>query len=48
MSFYGGDFIDYCDYCDDKWSGKFKLKKNEDWLKGFHRWLKEHGQEVMK
>ena len=48
MSFYGGDYIDYCEYCEDKYSGIFKLKKNEDWLNGFHRWLKEHGQEVMR
>ena len=46
MSFYGGTFVDYCKYCDDKYSGIFKLKKHEDAIKGFHRWLKEHGREV--
>ena len=30
MSFYGGTFTDYCKYCDDKYSGIFKLKKGED------------------
>jgi len=28
MSFYGGTYIDYCKYCDDKYSGIFKLKKH--------------------
>lgn len=46
MSFYGGTFTDYCKYCDDKYSGIFKLKKGEDAIKGFHRWLKEQGREV--
>lgn len=47
MSFYGGTFVDYCKYCDDKYSGFFKLKKHKDAIKGFHRWLKERGREVI-
>ena len=46
MSFYGGTYIDYCEYCDDRYSGKFKLKKNENVFDGFERWLKEHGLEA--
>lgn len=46
MSFYGGTYTDYCEYCEDKYSGLFNLKDNEDSIKGFHRWLKEHGMEV--
>ena len=30
MSFYGGTYIDYCNYCDDRYSGIFKLKENEN------------------
>lgn len=33
MSFYGGTFTDYCKYCDDKYSGIFKLKKVKTLLK---------------
>lgn len=46
MSFYGGDYIDYCKYCDDRYSGIFKLKENENVFDGFDRWLREHGREV--
>ena len=46
MSFYGGDYIDYCEYCDDRYSGIFKLKENENVFDGFDRWLKKHGRKV--
>lgn len=46
MSFYGETYIDYCEYCDDRYSGIFKLKENENVFDGFDRWLKEHGREV--
>lgn len=48
MSFYGGTYIDYCKYCDDRYNGTFKLKENENVFDGFDRWLKEHGREVKK
>ena len=38
--FYGGTLADYIRYCDDRYSGKFKLKKHEDIFDGFSRWLK--------
>ena len=47
MSFYGGTYIDYCQYCDEKCSGIFKLKKHEDAIEGFHRWLKKHGRKIL-
>ncbi len=34
MSFYGGDYIDYCEYCDDRYSGIFVVTQtNYDSLK---------------
>lgn len=42
MSFYGGTYIEYCMYCDDRYAGIFKLKENENVFDGFDRWLKEH------
>ena len=47
MSFYGGTYIDYCEYCDENFSGIFKLKKHEDGIEGFHSWLKEHGRNIL-
>lgn len=47
MSFYGGSYIDYCKYCDEKYSGIFKLKTNEEAIEGFHRWLKKQGREIL-
>jgi hypothetical protein len=41
-SFYGGTLADYIKYCDYRYSGKFKLKKDEDIFDGFTRWLKEN------
>ena len=32
MSFYGGTYIDYCRYCDDRYSGIFELKKTKMFL----------------
>lgn len=29
--------------CEDRYSGKFKLKKHEDVFDGFARWLKDEG-----
>lgn len=43
--FYGGTLADYIRYCDDRYSGKFKLKKHEDIFDGFSRWLKNEGVE---
>lgn len=40
--FYGGTLADYIRYCDDRYSGKFRLKKGEDIFDGFTRWLKEN------
>lgn len=43
--FYGGTLADYVRYCDDRYSGKFKLKKHEGISDGFSRWLKNEGVE---
>ena len=40
--FCGGTLADYIRYCDDRYSGKFKLKKGEEIFDGFTRWLKEN------
>ena len=46
VSFNSGTFKDYCDFCDDRYSGQFKLKENEGLFQAFDRWLKEHGKGV--
>lgn len=43
--FYGGTLADYIEYCDDRYNGKFNLKKHEDVVDGFARWLKNEGLE---
>lgn len=43
--FYGGTLADYIEYCGDRYNGKFKLKKHEDVVDGFARWLKNEGLE---
>ena len=40
MSFYGGTLADYLLFCDDRYYGRFKVKKNEDKISAFQRWLK--------
>lgn len=40
--FYGGTLAEYIRYCEDRYNGKFKLKKHEDVLVDSLEWLKEN------
>lgn len=41
-----GTFKNYCDFCEDRYSGRFKLKENEGLFQAFDRWLEEHKKDM--